>query len=468
MRKSKQEIGVIIESGASDWQIFQQNAAGVATIRLTGRWLTQTASSQSRVYVRLLNESDYTEPSLSLNWRLAETGVDGTWSADLPDVPRGGLYRIETGLRHDDAPIEWIQRGDMVHHLGVGDIWMITGQSNSSGYGKTPAHDPPELGIHMFHACGEWRLATHPLSDSTSSQYVANRENANGSHAPWLAFARKLKEVLGYPIGLIPAALGGSPLQAWARSGGGHLFDNMLGYFQDSGASSCRGAVWYQGESDTSPELRAIYAERFREFHTDLRRELRNPDLHIITVQLNRYIGEDVDKPVHANWDAMRELQRHIARTTPGVSIISTLDLGLSDGIHNDSSGNLTIGQRCAAAALGAVYGYDIKYRHPDLEEIHRIDDQTLDLHFANVDTRLHYESRLRSQLPFAVSDSLGPVEIADYELTGSAIFRLRLARPLQGAATVTGAPGACPPSVVPFDICGYRPMLAFTSSTAQ
>ncbi len=59
---------------------------------------------------------------------------------------------------------------------------------------------------------------------------------------------------------------------------------------------------------------------------------------------LNRCISEPHDRPVHEYWELMRETQRHLARTMPAVEIISTLDLALSDGIHNDSQANLTIG----------------------------------------------------------------------------------------------------------------------------
>ena len=42
------------------------------------------------------------------------------------------------------------------------------------------------------------------------------------------------------------------------------------------------------------------------------------------------------------------------------------------------------------------------------------------------------------------------------------------LTRPLVGKATVVGAPTGCPPPIVPFDICGYRPMLGFTAEVTR
>jgi len=456
------DIGVIIERGAEDWQIFQQDAKGTATIRLSGRWLTEDPYTSAKVVVRLVRE-DCGEPVvLAHDWTRARTTKDGRWSVTLSGVPAGGLYRLETGLQLSGAAIEWSQRGDMVHHLGVGDVWVIAGQSNSAGYGKAPVVDSPELGVHMFHARGAWQLAAHPLSDSTGSRYAANREHANGSHSPYLAFARFLRRRLGYPIGLIPAALGGSPISAWAPSLDGTLFRNAQAYVRDAGGA-CRGVLWYQGESDTGEGDREAYLGRFRELVAGFREVFRTPLLPVITAQLNRYIGDTVRSQPPDGWDVIREAQRQAARQIDGVFVISTLDLALSDGIHIRSDSNLTIGERMAAVALGAVHGRDVKHLHPDLDEARRLSDSKLELVFANVDTRLHYENNHLDELPFAVRDESGPVPVEGWHIVKRNCLRLVLARPLQGTATIIGAPTALPPSIVPIDICGYRPMLGFT-----
>ena len=41
---------------------------------------------------------------------------------------------IETCMnQNDNKVIEWGIRGDMIHHVGIGDLYIITGQSNSAG-----------------------------------------------------------------------------------------------------------------------------------------------------------------------------------------------------------------------------------------------------------------------------------------------------------------------------------------------
>ena len=471
MNHGTKPIGVLIESGASNWQIFQQDAAGRASFRLAGRWITTAKFTTATVLVRVLHESTYEAVAQPLRCLRAITNADGTWSLDVTGVPRGGLYRIETVLQIDNSPVEWSARGDMVHHIGVGDLWVIAGQSNSAGYGKTPVNDPPQLGLHMFHACGEWRLATHPLGDSTGSKYPANREGANASHSPYLAFARQLELRLGYPIGLIPAALGGSAILSWDRKDDGHLFTNMLAYIKDATAGAITtaprvtGMLWYQGESDAGPQQHPVYLERFTRMIADFRSQMGGEHLPVITCQLNRVLSPRRVDDGNLGWEAIREIQRQAARVLHNVHVVSTLDLGLSDSIHIDSAGNLVIGHRMAAAALATRYGFDVRYKHPDLRHAKKTGDRSITLVFNNIDERIHYENQNVDQIPFAVRDEQGIVPIAGLAVVDAQTIRLDLGRALGTKTVVVGAPYACPISVIPFDIAGYRPMLAFTAA---
>ena len=459
--RPEDELGVLIESGLSDWQILQQDESGHAALQLRGRWVYPEAFKKAVVYVRLVREASGEALSLECDWRRALTRKNGTWTCRLQGIPAGGLYRLETCLNLDGGAIEWSMRGDMRHHVGVGDIWILSGQSNSEGHGRSPAEDAPELGVHVFRASGQWALATHPLNDATDTLYPANRIYCNPSHSPWLHFAKLLRRELGYPIGLIPASLGASPLAAWHRKTDGYLFANMLNYVRAAGGS--RGVAWYQGESDIGVEQRHSYARRFGEFVADLRRSLKREDLPVITVQLNRYIGQDFDAvEVHRGWEVIREAQRQLARRDPHVFVVASFGALLADGIHNDAAGNMLIGRRAAAAALGGAHGRKLKYLHPDCTSA-RAKGTCLELRFAHVDTRLHFENNIAAQIPFAVRDDAGAVEITGWSASGPDGLQLHLARELGANAVVTGAPSACPPTSIPCDISGYLPMLGFT-----
>jgi hypothetical protein len=270
-----------------------------------------------------------------------------------------------------------------------------------------------------------------------------------------------LKTRLGYPVGLIPAALGGSPVVSWDRSEDGYLFSNMLSYIADSGGGA-RGMVWYQGESDTGEQERRRYKARFRRMVSDLRKSMNDRSFPVITTQLNRYCG-DPEPVANTAWEGMREIQRQLASSMSNVFIVSTVDLGLSDGIHIDSAGNLTIGERAASCALGGVYGYGVKFRHPECITARLAKPKRIALEFEHVDQRLHYESQVRSERPFAVRDEDGEILIEAIQLTAPNRIELVLDRKPGRRCTIVGAPTTSPPRILPFDIRGYRPMLAFT-----
>ena len=173
----EEQIGAIIEQGPEDWQIVQQDERGEGRIELEGRWKFETPG---QVEVRLVWEDTGVAVAAGLDWQAVQTAEDGTWKAVLEHIPAGGLYRLETRLRTADNPAgEWSPRGDMRHFWGVGDLWVIAGQSNSAGYGRGPYEDPVELGVHLFRNSEHWALATHPMNESTDTQHAVNREAAN-------------------------------------------------------------------------------------------------------------------------------------------------------------------------------------------------------------------------------------------------------------------------------------------------
>jgi hypothetical protein len=450
-------VGAVIDRGASDWRIFQQNSSGTADIVVAGRW---GAEKMVSVEVRLVHEDTSVPVAAHLNWQAARAGSDGTWSAVLKAVPAGGLYRLETHVRNEkNAPVVASQRGDMRHFLGVGDLWVIAGQSNSAGYGRGPAYDPPELGLHLFNNANRWTLATQPLNESTDTAHPRNREGANSGHGPWLHFARLIRRQVGIPIGLIQVSLGGSPLVSWnpTEPGDHPLYDLMLDAVKAVGGK-VRGILWYQGCSDAGPEQASTYERRFIRAVRAWRKALKSPGLPVLTVQINRYFGPGDDNSI-LGWTILRDAQRLAARRIKNVTITPTLDLTLTDGIHISPGGNMLLGQRIAQAALAAVYGKKVDDRAPEPKSAKAADGRkTVVIAFENVTGRL--DTIDPTAQPFRIEDSKGVVPIEKIQCAGASVH-LFLGRPLSGKAVVHGAWGFNPP-VVPCDMDRVMPMLGF------
>lgn len=449
-----ENTGALIDQGPSDWQIIQQDASGHGALALKGRWVHP---DPGRVEVRLVREDTGVAVC---DWQPALTNPDHTWSAQIAQISAGGLYRLETRLNHQgNLAGEWSVRGDSRHFLGVGDLWLIAGQSNSAGYGRGPYHDPPELGVHLFRNSEQWALATHPMNDATDTRHPVNREATNPGHSPYLHFGRILLQELGHPIGLVQTALGGSPLSAWnPAQGQAALCENMIQCAAKVGGR-VRGVLWYQGESDTGTDADATsYAQRFSQALTAWRQALGDPQLPALTVQLNR-VFQVADEGSHRRWTQVREAQRQVARTDRRVAVVPALDLPLSDLIHISPAGNLLLGERLARAALGLVYGRPIEYRAPDLQSARRVDAQTIELHFAPVTSRM--DSIDLTSHSFRVEDAEGEVPVAQVVFSQDARIQLVLDRPLSGKAQVHGGWGY-DPATVPADMERFMPMLGF------
>ena len=459
---------VTIDRGLVDWQILQQDEKGQAEVELSGRWAAEGRKKVNEVLVRVTTEDDRMPVSCALDWHAVDTatdkaGTNGTWTAKLV-LPRGGLYRVETLLRRDNGRLDWSTAGAGVSHVGVGDVWIIAGQSNADGNGRSAAYDPPELGIHQFRHRGDWSLAVHPLHDNTKTAYGAY---ATANHSPWLAFARTLRRKLGYPIGLVPAALGGSAIAEWLPEKNGHLFRTMLQVADDACARKVKGVVWFQGCTDTLTEDGKDYAPLLKSFVCQLRDAL-GQKLPIVSVQINRVNNHPAGFWTPPRWDLIREAQRRVAHETEAMYLVSAFDLGLDDCIHHTSNANILLGERCAATALGMVYGRDVDCRCPDFARaVIAADRKSVKLRFAGVRGTLLWEPRDKRYIPFQVTDADGEVPLEKLEVTAPDTLTLTFGRAVADKIRVVGAPGNNPPYVVPKTVPGYRPMLAFTADVA-
>ena len=139
-------IGALIKEGVSDWQIFQQKN-GYAQVRISGSWEFESTEITAPCVYICVKKEETGEPVIW--WRPCDMdGLD--WQITL-DIPTGGLYQVATCLvTNGDDWSEWAIRGDVVSHVGVGDLFVIAGQSNSCGYGKDYVYDPAEMGVHIL------------------------------------------------------------------------------------------------------------------------------------------------------------------------------------------------------------------------------------------------------------------------------------------------------------------------------
>ena len=136
------KFGVTITGGATPWQIFQQGSDGTASIHLTGEYqlihlsqelplqFSEVAHAKTTVKARIALQA--TGENV-IPWTEATVLDESHWEITFPHVPAGGLYRIETYMDYEGWDGLSCTRGDMIHNVGVGDVFVIAGQSNAAG-----------------------------------------------------------------------------------------------------------------------------------------------------------------------------------------------------------------------------------------------------------------------------------------------------------------------------------------------
>lgn len=454
--------GATILNGPQNWQILQQSN-GKARLSLSGTWcvhpeaLTVGIASASPV-VRVLREED-NYPVIP--WTKSESIVQapcecGKWSMEL-ELPAGGLYTIEAGLDVVSVKqgLAWMFRGDIILHVGVGDVFVIAGQSNAAGFGRDSAFDPPDLRVHMFRNCDAWDIATHPMNESTGVTDHTNVDRGVGGTSPYLAFGKQFSQASHCPVGLIATALGGQPISRWDISVNGDLFVQMLHKIRMAGGQAA-GILWYQGCSDTNEQSAPLYLQRFERMVKELRHEL-GYEIPIFTCQLNRELtpGSDI------GYGIVRNAQR-LATKLSNVYVMPTLDGDLSDGIHNSSHANLRLGERLARQCLGVLYGTTPLNAPEIISAI--IKDQSLELTFKNVVGNITLRTSNVEQCGVTVTDIDGDIDVLSIktEPTNRQMIFATLSRPPHKGATVSYLWQSNPSHVTALDNATFLPPLSF------
>ena len=464
---SELKKGVVITGGARPWQIFQQDGSGHASIHVFGTChrvrqefelpmeFKSIPSGTVTVKARIALESS---GESVIPWTPCAVTDDASWEITFPQVPAGGPYRIETYMEYAGWDGLSSTRGDMVHNIGVGDIFVVAGQSNAAGRAKGPIEDGPELGIHLLRMSGEWDLATHPLAETTNSIHCGNFENHNPGHTPWLHFAKLLKRELGYPIGLVMSAYGGAPLRWWNPQENGALLDNMLEQLREYDIHP-RAMLWIQGEAEGYENAAETYLERFSAFVQATRQGTGVPGLPVFTVQINRCMNPATEA-LDRQWGIVRQKQVDAARTIPGVYVVPSSDVALYDFIHDSAQGNLVIGERVARCALSELYGRDLEWRAPEISAAVLTAPDTVRLSFSRIYNWMNPYDLDVSLLPFDLDDAKGLMHPVSYDV-GADSLTLHFARPVSGEAKVHGVWRTNPGPCTPCD-CMRMPILSF------
>ena len=313
--------------------VYQRNAMNTAQVPVEGVILDKSKGIDS-INARYLLTSGSSKVG---PWDEIALDDEGVFEGQL-EVP-AGWYLIEVeGSSGGSAVFR-----EEVEMVGVGEVFITAGQSNSANYGSPV--QMPVYGMVSAWTGNGWRYASDP-------QPIA--DGAGGS--PWPRLGDLLAASLNVPIGFISCGVGGTAVSQWAP--GAEHYPRLEACLNGAGSNGVRALLWHQGETDAMMGTSsAIYADTLKNVINRIRIDAGGQVRWGIA--LAAYLPEN-GEPFEA---AIRQGQIQVADTVEGAFIGPNTDqMGPSyrwDGAHFSENGLSEHGRGWHDAILRYLFMFD-------------------------------------------------------------------------------------------------------------
>jgi acetyl esterase/lipase len=265
-------------------------------------------------------------------------------------------------------PIDITKLPQGIKHL---DLFLLMGQSNMAGTGKLPTEQTLNPRIVMMHKKNHhWYVAQHPLhfdGDPVTMEGVEKR-----GVGPGLSFAEAiLAREPDVMIGLIPCARGGSKIAMWQKGNGTSEYDLAIQRARlalangPEGFVRLRGALWLQGESNSTENGCLMYEENFLKVVDNLRADLQQPELPFIACTIGSFIADrsvkrHITKPEDQwnHWSDINNVFLKLPSLRAHTACVDAQDLKdghTGDYVHYNSEAQALIGKRFAEKYLQLI-----------------------------------------------------------------------------------------------------------------
>jgi len=291
-------------SSPSDYQVVQRQTKSTGTVVIAGT---------------ILPETKETIPLDRLEACVSGKDLPGQWQP-LPfdprvaafrgelAVPAGGWYRLEVRGFQNGQPI----MTNTVDHVGVGEVFVIGGQSNSANYGEEK--NKTQTGLVAAFDGMKWQLAADPEPGAGGKK---------GSFMP--LFGDAMADRFHVPVGIVPVGIGSTSVREWLPAGisfsnvtpltrnivtvganrwesSGKIFDDFTARMKRLGTNGFRAMLWHQGESDAkqADPQRTLPGTLYRQYLERLIRDSRREigwDAPWFVAQVSYHSPEDLGSP---------------------------------------------------------------------------------------------------------------------------------------------------------------------------
>ncbi|HTA95009.1 MAG TPA: sialate O-acetylesterase, partial [Verrucomicrobiae bacterium] len=272
-RAQSNETAKVSLISPTDFQVLQREKKSAGTIVVEGILETSTNNlvKPDKLEVRFTGKS--LDGDLPDNWRSLPMNPHIPHFRAALQAPAGGWYRLELRLSGGGQTVFETN----VEHVGVGEIFVIAGQSNSANHGEEK--QKPKSPLVVAFGNGRWQPAGDPEPGASGKK---------GSFMP--AFGDAMAEKFNVPIGIVAIGEGSTSVREWLPKNdamilppttgkntiltssnswvsAGDLFNRIISAQQMLGADGFRALLWHQGESDShQPVANEISPAIYRQY----------------------------------------------------------------------------------------------------------------------------------------------------------------------------------------------------------
>ncbi len=225
-------------------------------------------------------------------------------------------------------------------------LYLLIGQSNMAGRGKVAEQDrQPHARVLTLTKDLKWKPATEPIHFDKSSAGVGLGRTFG------IVMAEADPNVT---IGLIPCAVGGSPIASWEPGGyhkstKTHPWDDMLPRAREAlKRGTLKGILWHQGESDSgSPATASVYEAKLHALIARVRKELQAEGIPFVAGQM----GQFAERPWSPEKIMVDAAHQSLPEKVPNCAFVDAQGLKhKGDQVHFDADSYREFGRRYAKA----------------------------------------------------------------------------------------------------------------------
>jgi hypothetical protein len=291
--------GSLTLTSPQDYQVVQRFTADRGAVTVAG---TVAGGVPLAIEVRIVRKGK------AGPWNRVAATIKGSSFCGVMTLPAGGWYRIDVRAANGAK----ILGEYAVEHVGVGEIFVVAGQSNSANYGEE--RQKTETGLAVAFNGKRWQVANDPQPGADGN---------SGSFIPPFGDAIAVK--LGVPVGFVACGIGATSVREWLPEGvpfpnpptltgrvrqlpggewesNGEAFAALVSRMKALGSHGFRAVLWHQGESDANqPDpTRTLPGNLYSEFLRRIIRETRKEtgwDVPWFVAQASYHVPGDEASP---------------------------------------------------------------------------------------------------------------------------------------------------------------------------